>query len=247
MLHQPKIARDYRETRDFVCESKFLLDAERALLIQAWAREHMGTDPHGGGAHGDLYQVSSIYLDTPVFAVYGRSGSYGRSKYRIRRYNSGETVFLERKTKTDAQVSKRRTLVHVSELSHLSLPPEPAWSGYWFQRRLQVRSLRPVCQINYQRMARLGQAENGPCRLTLDSHLQASVLEQFNYLPVGGLALLPEQRFVLELKYRFSLPVLFRRLLSEFAPLPQRISKYRLAIQTLGLSVHPPLWHREVV
>ncbi|MGC3980253.1 MAG: polyphosphate polymerase domain-containing protein [Steroidobacteraceae bacterium] len=248
MLHQPVIAQNYRETRDFACESKFLLSAEQADLIRAWARANMGVDPHGNGEHGDLYQVSSIYFDTVNFDVFQRNGSYGRSKYRIRRYNAGDTVFLERKTKTDTQVSKRRTQVHLSELSHLSLPPQATWSGYWFQRRLKVRSLQPVCQISYQRVARLAQAENGPCRLTLDNQLSAQVsnLGGVQFATPPGTALLPPERYILELKYRYSLPVLFRRLLSEFAPLPQRVSKYRLAIDTLALT-QPMAKRREVI
>lgn len=247
MLHQPVIAQNYRETRDFACESKFLLNAEQAELIRSWARSNLGVDPHGTGEHGDFYRVSSIYFDTPGFDVYRRNGSYGRSKYRIRRYNEGETVFLERKTKTDHQVSKRRTLVPLHDLSRLQLPPQPEWSGYWFQRRLRVRGLQPVCQINYQRIARLGQAENGPCRLTIDSVLCAQACNHSEFAAAIGQTLLPPARYILELKYRYSLPVLFRRLLSEFAPLPQRISKYRLAIETLGLTQHSVPAHSEVV
>lgn len=240
MLHQPVIAQNYRETRDFACESKFLLNAEQARLIRSWARINLGVDPHGNGEHGDLYQVSSIYFDTPGFDVFQRNGSYGRSKYRIRRYSSGDKVFLERKTKTDTQVSKRRTLVPLRELQQLQLPssnwPSQMWSGYWFQRRLQVRGLQPVCQISYERIARVAQAENGPCRLTLDNELCAQACTQTEFATATEQVLLPSDRYILELKYRYSLPVLFRRLLSEFAPLPQRISKYRLAIEALGLT-----------
>lgn len=236
MLHRPVPAKTYRESRDFACESKFLLNAEQAGLIRSWARLNLAVDPHGSGEHGDLYRVSSIYFDTSALDVFQRNGSYGRSKYRVRRYNDSDTTFLERKTKTDQQVSKRRTLVHVGELSHLQGPPDRSWSGYWFQRRLQLRNLFPVCRISYQRVARLGQAENGPCRLTLDNELDALTCGHPEFGHAGGVALLPTGRYILELKYRYHLPVLFRQLLNEFAPLPQKISKYRLAITALGLA-----------
>lgn len=241
MLHQPVVAQNYRETRDFACESKFLLSAEQAELIRHWARNHLNGDPHAAGKFGDQYQVSSVYFDTPHLDVFNRKGSFGRSKYRIRRYSAGNTVFLERKTKTDTQVSKRRTLIHIHELERLRSASEmssSSWLGYWFQRRLQLRSLQPVCQINYQRVARMGSSENGPCRLTLDNELLAQPATAASFTDIGGASLLPAGRYILELKYRYALPVLFRRLLSEFAPLPQRISKYRLAIETLGMTQH---------
>lgn len=247
MLHRPVPVSNYRESRDFACESKFLLSAEQAAAIREWARRHLEVDPHGTGVHGDHYQVASVYFDTPRFDVFQRTGSYGRSKYRIRRYNDGERVFLERKTKTQQQVSKRRTLIPLNELQYLRGTPDPHWLGYWFQRRLQLRDLHPVCCISYARTARLGMAENGPCRLTLDTGLVAAPCDQPGFDQRPTLQLLPEGRHIMELKYRYHLPVLFRRLLNEFAPLPQKISKYRLAIEGLGLGQTSPAAHREVV
>lgn len=235
MLPPLVIEQPCRETREFACESKFLIGAQQAESISRWARAHLSMDPHGGGAHGDVYQVSSIYFDTAGFDVFRRTGSYARSKYRIRCYNSGDTAFLERKTKTKSLVSKRRTLMPVRDFVRLQAQPESGWPGYWFQRRMQLRHLQPACQISYQRLARAGQSETGPCRLTLDSEVAARVCLQTNFAAAAGQTLLPAGRYILELKYRYGLPVLFRRMLSEFAPLPLRLSKYRLAIEILDL------------
>lgn len=240
MLHKPQLAEDFRETRDFAYESKFLLDSEQADLIRQWARRHMQADPHGSGDHGDAYRVSSVYYDTPQFAVYQRLGSFGRSKYRVRRYGEHDRVFVERKTKTDGQVSKRRSLVPVDELLHLMAAPQQKWPGYWFHRRLQLRQLAPVCRIDYQRVARVTPTENGACRLTLDQDVHAMVCDRaaFSIDATGqGSELLRDKAYILELKYRYALPMLFRQLLMEFAPLPQRVSKYRLAVEALELTV----------
>lgn len=242
MLHKPTAAEGFRETRDFACESKFLLSAAQADSIRHWARLYLQMDPHGGGDHGDAYQVSSVYYDTTEFAVFQRRGSFGRSKYRIRRYADREQVFLERKTKTETQMSKRRSQVPLEDLRQLALTPQPDWSGYWFQRRLRARQLSPVCRISYQRVARVGQTETGPCRLTLDHDVHAAACSEAlfsNGSPAESPAsrpLLREKPYILELKYRYALPMLFRQLLVEFAPLPQRLSKYRLAVATLGLA-----------
>jgi hypothetical protein len=245
MLHKPAVApaitESFRETRDFAFEVKFLLSARQAQSIGDWARAHLQADTHGSGEHGDAYQVSSIYYDSEEFAVYRRIGSYGRSKFRVRRYNDSDHVFLERKTKTETQVSKRRSLLPIEALSHLALPLQPTWSGYWFQRRLRLRALLPVCRIQYQRMARVGQTETGPCRLTLDHALRAEVCsEAALFTPYTSSTrtaqlLLADKTYILELKYRYALPSLFRQLLVEFAPVPQRVSKYRLAVQQLAL------------
>lgn len=242
MLHKPQLAEDFRETRDFAFESKFLLSREQADVVMQWARQHLLADPHGGGDYADAYRVSSVYYDTPQFAVYRRQGSYGRSKYRVRRYGENQRVFAERKTKTDVQVSKRRSLIPIEELILLQSTAHREWPGYWFQRRVLLRNLLPVCHIEYARVARTLQSETGPCRLTLDHEVQARACSQalfpvsLNTPPLPSVPLLRDKPYILELKYRYALPMLFRQLLIEFAPRPQRISKYRLAVETLGLA-----------
>src|SRR5207245_1606398 len=91
---------------------------------------------------GDAYPVTSLYLDTERFDVFHRKGSFGRSKYRVRRYGQSEIAFLERKLKTRGLLTKRRSIVKPDELEHLaSDDPERGWAGYWFHRRLLARGL----------------------------------------------------------------------------------------------------------
>lgn len=229
-------ALDVRERREFAYENKFLVSPEQAVAIQLWARAHLAADTHGSGEAGDLYRVSSLYFDTAHHDVYRRNGSYGRSKFRIRRYGDSAHVFLERKTKTKALVSKRRSLVNIEELKRMqSSAPDKNRPSFWFHRRLLVRGLQPVCRISYLRTARIGFSEQGPCRLTLDRELGAQGVAAISYTEAGSAAPLMDNRWILELKYRYTLPTVFRRLLAEFAPVPQPISKYRLAIEALGL------------
>src|SRR6266705_2729617 len=91
---------EVREHRAFVREMKFLLSPGLADDVLDWARARLDRDPHGGGPHGDTYQTTSLYFDTREFDVFHRRGSFGRSKYRIRRYGSADFIFLERKLKT---------------------------------------------------------------------------------------------------------------------------------------------------
>jgi hypothetical protein len=225
-----------RESRAFVQEMKFLLSPGQAEAIRAWARERMAGDPHAGGAAGDQYRVTSLYLDTEDLAVYERRGSYGRSKYRVRRYGESQRIFLERKLKTRNRVGKLRSIVDAGEVGWLEREETPRrWNGRWFQQRAAVRALRPVCQISYLRTARMSVSEGAPVRLTLDEDVRAVPVEGYAFCAAeDGIVLLPEAR-ILELKYRLELPGLFKELMQTFDLHPGKSSKYRMAVERLGL------------
>jgi hypothetical protein len=87
--------------------------------------ERLIADPHGTGPHADEYRVSTLYLDTAGRDVFHRRGSYGRSKYRVRRYGDEPRVFLERKLRTASRLAKRRTDIPLDELT-LFKAAEPA-------------------------------------------------------------------------------------------------------------------------
>ena len=110
---------ELRENRGFAREIKFLVSRARAEMIRQWARERMEPDPHGAGPTGDIYRIASLYLDTPEFDVYRRNGSFGRAKYRIRRYDDARKAYLERKLKWRDMVGKRRSAVKVKELPRM--------------------------------------------------------------------------------------------------------------------------------
>ena len=148
--------RDDREEPAY--ELKFLLDDHLAHQVAAWALSHLQLDPHCGPDHG--YRVHGLYFDTAERDVFHRSPGYRRKKYRLRRYGDSPLIFLEQKRKTGARVAKRRTQVSEHELARLTAPPEDmTWPGYWFQRRLSMRRLRPACLINYERQAFVGEKD----------------------------------------------------------------------------------------
>ncbi len=226
---------ELRENREFASEIKFLVSPALADQIRDWARGRLAPDPNAAGESGDAYPVTSLYFDTDQFDVFHRKGSFGRSKYRVRRYGQSEITFLERKLKTRGLLTKRRSIVKLDELERLTnADPERGWAGYWFHRRLLARSLKARCQISYHRTARVAMTKYGPIRLTLDENLSA--------LPAVGLwfseqncTRLLENQNILELKFRCEMPVLFKYLVEEFALNPQPVSKYRLAAAALGL------------
>ncbi len=232
-------SRQIRDSREFVYELKFYVGLSQAEALKSWVRERLTADPHGGGLHGDTYLVSSVYFDTQAFAVLARQGSYGRSKYRIRRYNHGDTVYLERKTRGRYRVFKRRTAVSLGALAQLAEPPPAAaWDGRWFHRRLLVRALQAVSRVDYERIARIGYSDYGPVRLTLDQQLLAWHTRGLGFEIAGAGTPLSTQQLILELKFGSAMPIVFKELIRDFSPHLEGISKYRLACCELGLA--PP-------
>lgn len=222
-----------RETREYAFETRFLIDPALGERIREWARARLAADPHGSGPAGDEYAISSLYFETPDYDVFRRQESYGRSKYRIRRYNDGDVVFLERKLRTSTLLSKRRSPIAPGDLERFaSAAPSPRWAGSWFHRRIALRRLRPVCQLTYQRTARVGVSDHGPFRVTLDHQLSVVPVSDVAFAAGAGTPLL-RRGFILELKYRVTPPPVMKQLIEEFALSPKRLSKYRLGVLAL--------------
>ncbi len=235
-----------REIRPHAYEVKFVVPMGLAHEIRRWARIELEPDRHGAGPHGDEYRTTSLYLDNLTLDVFHRRGSMGRSKYRIRRYGTAGQVFLERKMRRPAVLAKRRTIVPIATLSHLSPSLESAvpafdrertmvdsgWSGGWFHRRIIARRLRPVCQVSYFRMARGIFHGRETVRLTLDSELQTRPALDYTFVDEPGLPIAGplDGTAILELKYRGPAPAVFKRLVEEFALVPRNASKYRMGM-----------------
>lgn len=221
------------DSPEFATEIKFLVPADLGAEIRCWSRRHLAPDPYAGGEMGDSYRTTSLYFDTEGFDVLRRTGSFGRSKYRVRRYGESDGVFLERKMKTRNLVGKRRSLIPAADLERLGREPLRGWPGHWFHRRIAARLLRPVCQIAYSRTARVGVADSGPIRMTLDQEVRALPVESAAFRPEAGVPL-ADGEMILELKFRRTVPAVFQELMETFRLQPQAVSKYRLASAVEG-------------
>ena len=217
-------------------ELKFTVETNRAAAMRDWARAHLTADPHGSGSDGDEYRTSSLYFDTDALDVFHRRRSFGRSKYRIRRYGTSDVVFLERKMRTKELLSKRRTIIAVGELPLVVAPDsDRKWTGHWFRRRLEARRLHVKAQVRYHRTARVGASAYGTFRLTIDDQIEAAPASDLTFAASRGIDVLTRE-VVVELKFRHEMPALFKRFIEEFALTPRTISKYRLAMAALGES-----------
>lgn len=220
-------ALESREHSQQISEIKFTVSRDISLRIRDWAASRLTLDPHVDSS--GIYRVASIFFDTPGWEVFRRVGSFGRSKYRIRRYQDDEQIFLERKLKTRARLSKRRSKVFVSEFTSLENPRHILWQGAWFQRRIILRGLLPVCQVSYARAAFAERGVYGPIRLTVDEDLRAFETANFIPGPHSGSRILPGKA-VVEMKFSVAIPGVFKELIAEFCLSPAPFSKYRHAV-----------------
>lgn len=219
---------------DRASEIKFIVDPMLGERIRVWARMHLEPDSYGGGSFGDEYDTTTLYFDTAGYDVFYRRGSFGRAKYRIRRYASSETVFVERKLRRGHLLVKRRTQVPLDDLKALGrLAKDDEWAGKWFERRLLARGLRPACQVSYRRIARGVMTAQGPARLTLDDSICARESAHVRFSDSRGTRILGDS-LILELKFRSHyMPAVFKRLIDELRLSPQTSSKYRLGLATI--------------
>jgi hypothetical protein len=215
-------------------ELKFLVQEARAAEIEAWGRERMMLDPHGDPARGGGYRTTTLYCDTPALHMYWRAPSYRRRKFRVRRYGSEETVYLERKTRKADRVAKRRMVVALGELPLLGGEPRAEWPGDWFHRQLSARDLRPVALVRYDRVALIGQGAEGGLRLTFDRSLSGVRWQAWSVPAMEEGAGFLQGRVIVEMKFRTKLPGLFQELMARFRIGPTAASKYRRCIDTCG-------------
>ena len=228
---------EIRENRAFAAEIKFYVPPDRVDGLREWARARLDRDPHGGGAFGDGYRTASLYFDTSDFDVFHRRGSYGRSKYRIRRYGQADKLFCERKLKTHDYVTKRRSIVNIGELPRFAaVEPVKGWPGHWFHRRVLARELGVVCQISYERTALVHTNGHGPIRMTLDRHVRAAATNDLTFLSLDNEPSLTGENGILELKFHRELPPVFEQMIEKFGLSACPISKYRIAVRHLNLA-----------
>lgn len=224
-------------------ELKFLVDEPLADRLEARVQGMHGEeqgfeihpDPHCL-ATGGTYRVHTLYLDTPALDVLHRTRGFRRRKHRLRRYDDGDVLHLERKSKRQDRVSKVRVAVPVVEHALLaSSNAPPRWAGAEFHEDVHRLGLVPSADVTYLRRAWFGASRNGGLRITVDRHLAGGPTS--SWLPEAAAerpALAPGMA-VLELKFEAALPPVLQRLLGEFRLQPAALSKYRLSRTTNAL------------
>jgi hypothetical protein len=219
-------------------EVKFLLTERQAQEVEDCVRGRLVPDAHAETSLGNAYLTTSLYCDTAQFDVFHRLGSFKRRKHRVRRYGHAPCVFLERKIKWGERVKKMRTMVPDAQLAWLANPMSATtWAGHWFHRHLVRRQLLPVCRIAYERVALVGNSEEGPMRLTFDRRIRGVLTSEWRLDDVdNGMPLLTDH-VICEFKYRSFLPSLFKEIILGMKMTPSPVSKYRSFLRTSSRDV----------
>jgi hypothetical protein len=224
------------EERERPCyEFKFRIDDRLARELATWAGARLQLDPRADARRGNAYEVHALYLDTPAFDVFQRNPGFRRRKFRVRSYGNGSALYLEQERKSSGRVARRWIGIPAADLERVRAPSiDREWPAYWFHRRIAEQALQPSCWVSYLRQAYLGQSADGPMRMTLDRDLRAQKAAGWTLPLSGGCPFLADE-ILLELKFRRHLPALFKTMIHDFTLTPEPCSKYRLAVQALGL------------
>jgi len=139
-------------------------------------------------------------------------------------------VFLERKLRTRALLSKRRSVVPVAALP--ALFPAPGTAPKWFAERIAMRRLMPTCQVSYRRHAYIGEGPHGLMRLTFDDQIRAQTNGTTVFASADGVPVNPGG-VIIEMKFCVETPAVLKQFVEEFSLSPAPVSKYRLSVDAL--------------
>jgi hypothetical protein len=217
-------------------ELKFMINAADYALLRARLRRVMEPDPNV--SHPSGYTVRSLYFDNSDDVIYHTKlrGERTRSEYRIRSYNGGGyPVFLEKKTRAENLVFKRRYLlsedeyartVGVSEIMKRELIAGDTLLCQ-FHRDAGFYMLRPKNIVEYQRDALM--YGHSDVRITFDRKIRtASGSHPFFGRGIPFAHLFSDDVVVMELKYSRRLPSVIADLLAMNNRPRIAISKYVL-------------------
>lgn len=240
-------------------ENKYIIDEQTRDELERCLADHTRLDAYNRA--NETYSITNLYYDTDESTLIRTSlqkPDY-KEKLRLRAYGvpgPEDTVFLEIKKKLDGRVYKRRSAIRLSDaiafVASGALPePDPAHNRQVLKEiayLLSVYPLKPMLYLAYERRALIG-ADRPDLRISFDTHIRTRrerlALEDGD----DGKPLLPEGRWLMEIKSSGNMPLWLARLLSELKVFPTSFSKYGFEYKSLlsgqpqpdGLIYIPPL------
>lgn len=223
-------------------ENKYVLTREQYDIIMRRIHEQMRPDDFCRG--GAMYQVNTIYYDTPGFDVIRRCMSFPgyKEKLRMRSYGTPKSdedkVFVCIKKKLINEGNKRRAVMKLREAKEfLATGNRPKCTDYineqvmneieYFNRNLE---LRPAVFISYDREAFFGK-EDDSFRVTVDSNLLYRTTDLDLKKGAYGARLLDANKYLMEIKIPGAMPLWISHALSYAEAFPVGFSKYRRAFE----------------
>ena len=208
-------------------EKKYLLTGAQYRAMRVGMAAHMRPDEH------PRYVISNLYYDTEGFDLIRSSleKPVYKEKLRLRSYGvpgSRDSVFVELKKKYDGVVYKRRVTTELCRAERWLSGAQPG-DGRQISREidwfLHFYQPEPKVFLAYDREA-YAAAEGGELRITFDTALRARSNDLDLRLGDHGVALLPEDVYLMEIKIPSAAPLWLARLLSDKGIFPTSFSKY---------------------
>jgi hypothetical protein len=214
-------------------ETKFLLNEQQARQVEEVISGLLTPDPYGDPALGGAYAVTSLACDDPALSVFHQEGAINNRKYRVRRYGSSDSVFLERKQTRRGQVRKRRSPAPRAQLDQVMTGHCEAVQA-WFVREVEKHEQAPVCRVAYLRRAFMGECGEGPMRVTFDRRLRGALVRGWSFEDGAEERHLCDGLVVCEFKFQGSMPGPLRTIVSEHRLEAKRFSKYRACVRVFA-------------
>lgn len=217
-------------------ELKFLVDQQQRQSLELLLQEKMVPDKHGRNT------ICNLYYDTPDYRLIRRSleKPVYKEKLRLRSYGTigpGVDVYLEMKKKYKGIVYKRRVKVTQEEAKafmerRAPLPKDSQIARELVYFRDYYRTLEPMVYLSYDREAWYDPNDYG-FRMTLDRNIRYRTTDLDLRSPVDGVALLPPDMSLLEVKASGGIPMWLTEHLSSIRLHKQSFSKYGTAYQQM--------------
>ena len=202
----------------FRTENKYLISTSQYNSFISLSTNYISMDSYGS------YNISSIYFDTDEFnlARFAIKNINDNKKYRLRTYGNipitnDSMVFWECKEKKASKTHKTRVKLCFNDFS--------IDKRKYYSNDLN-NSITPKIQINYTRQAYICPT-NLDLRITIDFDVISFKNNTLDFNNTDNIVnLLPNNTFLLEVKYSEQLPHWLNIILDELSICPVDYSKY---------------------
>jgi hypothetical protein len=217
-------------------ENKYIVDENTHVRLQARLSDYMKADSYN--KRSETYPICNIYYDTPDSHLIRTSmmkPSY-KEKLRLRSYGTPSTnakVYVEIKKKFRGLVNKRRSALPLDEAYAFLASGKIPDINYGINIQvlseiaymLEQFTLVPKVYLAYERRAYFGTGQND-LRISFDTNIISRREDLFLESGIYGESLLPDGKWLMEIKTSKSIPIWLSRTLSEFRVYPAGFSKY---------------------
>ena len=193
-------------------EYKYICNSVQNAVLKMRTRGLLKVDKHASDK--GYYYVRSLYFDSINDNCYYENeiGIDQRDKYRLRIYNSkADIIHLEKKSKCRQMTLKKSCMIsreiceQLIRGSKVIVTDEMSQEQKELIMELQVKNLRPVVIVEYQRFPYV--ERNGNVRITFDENIRTSnSVDSFLDENIVTRPIMEAGKFVLEIKWDEFLP-----------------------------------------